>query len=105
MAEDHPRSGTSAGPGLMIGVEFVTDRATREPDGARRGVAAGRRRRPDAADVRREHQVIRWIPPIDVDRAGGRGGPGHLRGRAPRLSRRPWRGREGQRTRLKLTYT
>ena len=27
-------SATSAGPGLMIGVEFVRDRATREPDGA-----------------------------------------------------------------------
>ena len=30
---DHPGSATCAGPGLMIGVEFVKDRANGEPDG------------------------------------------------------------------------
>jgi 4-aminobutyrate aminotransferase len=67
MAE-HPGIGDVRGPGLMIGVEFVRDRATREPDGATADEVAAR-----AADAGLllltcgiHHQVIRWIPPLDV---------------------------------------
>lgn len=65
---DFPGIGDVRGPGLMIGVEFVKDRATREPDGATSEAVAGR-----AADdgllllnCGVHHQVIRWIPPLDV---------------------------------------
>jgi 4-aminobutyrate aminotransferase len=67
MAE-HAGIGDVRGPGLMIGVEFVTDRATRAPDGARAEAVAAR-----ASDdglllltCGIHHQVIRWIPPLDV---------------------------------------
>lgn len=67
MAE-HPGIGDVRGLGLMIGVEFVTDRATREPDGARAEAVADR-----CVDAGllvltsgMHHQVIRWIPPLDV---------------------------------------
>ena len=65
---DHPAIGDVRGPGLMIGVEFVTDRGTRVPDGAKAEAVAAR-----AADAGLllltcgvHHQVIRWIPPLDV---------------------------------------
>ncbi len=65
---DHPAIGDVRGPGLMIGVEFVKDRATREPDGARAEAVTVR-----AAEAGLllltcgiHHQVIRWIPPLDV---------------------------------------
>jgi len=62
------RIGDVRGPGLMIGVEFVTDRATRAPDGPTcEAVIAG------CADEGLlvltcgvQHNVIRWIPPLDV---------------------------------------
>ena len=67
MAE-FPAIGDVRGPGLMIGVEFVRDRSTREPDGATAEAVAAR-----AAEnglllltCGIHHQVIRWIPPIDV---------------------------------------
>ncbi len=67
MAE-HQGIGDVRGPGLMIGVEFVKDRATREPDGVASEVVASR-----AVDdgllllnCGVHHQVIRWIPPLDV---------------------------------------
>jgi 4-aminobutyrate aminotransferase len=67
MAE-FPGIGDVRGPGLMIGVEFVRDRSSREPDGATAEAVAAR-----AADdglllltCGIHHQVIRWIPPIDV---------------------------------------
>ncbi len=67
MAE-HPGIGDVRGPGLMIGVEFVKDRVTREADGAAADAAAAR-----AAEAGLllltcglQHQVIRWIPPLDV---------------------------------------
>jgi 4-aminobutyrate aminotransferase len=65
---DHEAIGDVRGPGLMIGVEFVRDRATREPDGTMAEAVAAR-----AAELGLllltcgiEHQVIRWIPPLDV---------------------------------------
>ena len=65
---DYPAIGDVRGPGLMIGVEFVKDRATREPDGATADAVAAR-----AADAGLlllscgiHHEVIRWIPPLDV---------------------------------------
>ncbi len=65
---DHPAIGDVRGPGLMIGVEFVKDRATREPDGATAEAVTAR-----AAEAGLllltcgiHHQVIRWIPPLDV---------------------------------------
>ncbi len=65
---DFPAIGDVRGPGLMIGVEFVKDRATREPDGATSEAVATR-----AGDAGLlllncgiHHEVIRWIPPLDV---------------------------------------
>ena len=62
--------GDVRGPGLMIGVELVKDRATREPDGATCEAVVGR-----CADEGLlvlscgvQHNVIRWIPPLDVTR-------------------------------------
>ena len=65
-------SATSAGPGLMVGVEFVRDRSTREPDGAAAGPAECCVRGCRAcwclpADA--QHEVVRWLPPIDVSAA------------------------------------
>ena len=62
------RIGDVRGPGLMIGVEFVTDRGTRAPDGPTcEAVIQG------CADEGLlvlscgvQHNVIRWIPPLDV---------------------------------------
>ncbi len=66
-AEDD-RIGDIRGPGLMVGVEFVRDRATRQPDGETADAVVAR-----CADdgllvlsCGPEHQVIRWIPPIDA---------------------------------------
>ena len=66
-AEDD-RIGDVRGPGLMIGVEFVKDRATKEPDGALTDALLAR-----CADeglillsAGSHHHVVRWIPPIDV---------------------------------------
>ncbi|HET7727796.1 MAG TPA: aminotransferase class III-fold pyridoxal phosphate-dependent enzyme [Candidatus Limnocylindrales bacterium] len=67
MAE-HPAIGDVRGPGLMIGVEFVKDRATREPDGALAEAVA--KRCVDAGllilTAGIQHQVVRWIPPLNV---------------------------------------
>jgi 4-aminobutyrate aminotransferase len=70
MAED-PRIGDVRGPGLMIGVEFVKDRETREPDGGLGDALIAR-----CADeglllltCGPQHNIIRWVPPLDVTRA------------------------------------
>jgi 4-aminobutyrate aminotransferase-like enzyme len=62
------RIGDVRGPGLMIGVEFVRDRATREPDGGMGDAVIAR-----CADAGLllltcgpAHNVVRWIPPLDV---------------------------------------
>ena len=71
IAAEDPRIGDVRGPGLMIGVEFVKDRETREPDGPTCELVIQR-----CADegllvisCGTEHNVIRWIPPIDVTTA------------------------------------
>ena len=70
MAEEE-RIGDVRGRGLMVGVEFVRDRSTREPDGPTAHAVMER-----AADLGllvltcgSEHQVIRWMPPFDVSSA------------------------------------
>lgn len=65
---DHPAIGDVRGPGLMIGVEFVKDRATREPDGATAEAVAARAIEAGLLllSCGLHHQVIRWIPPLDV---------------------------------------
>ncbi len=71
IAAEDDRIGDIRGLGLMIGVEFTRDAATGEPDGTL----------PDAliaacADAGllvltcgRKHEVVRWIPPLDVSAA------------------------------------
>jgi len=70
MAEDD-RIGDVRGLGLMIGTEFVKDRATREPDGAAceavRALCAEEGLLILSCGT--EHNVIRWIPPLDVTSA------------------------------------
>jgi len=70
-AAEDTRIGDVRGPGLMIGVEFVADRSTRRPDGALAEAVIAR-----CADdgllvlsCGPAHQVVRWIPPIDVSAA------------------------------------
>jgi len=65
---DHPGIGDVRGRGLMIGVEFVKDRASRMPDGVTAEAVTAR-----AVDAGLlllncgiQHQVIRWIPPLNV---------------------------------------
>ena len=62
------RIGDVRGPGLMIGVELVKDRQTREPDGETCEAVLQR-----CAELGLlvlscgvQHNVIRWIPPLDV---------------------------------------
>jgi len=68
IAAEDDRIGDIRGPGLMVGVEFVRDRTTREPDGLlpdRLSAACA-----DAGllvlTCGRSHEVIRWLPPLDV---------------------------------------
>ena len=70
MAEDE-RIGDVRGPGLMIGVELVRDRATKEPDGdlANRLVARCADLGLLVLSCGAAHQVIRWIAPIDATAA------------------------------------
>jgi 4-aminobutyrate aminotransferase len=68
IAAEDDRIGDIRGPGLMVGVEFVRDRATREPDGdlADRLMAASADAGLLVLLCGREHQVVRWIPPLNV---------------------------------------
>ncbi len=67
MAEDD-RIGDVRGPGLMIGVELVSDRASREPDGATCDalLAACADAGLLVLSCGTWHQVVRFIPPLDV---------------------------------------
>jgi 4-aminobutyrate aminotransferase len=71
IAAEDDRIGDIRGPGLMIGVEFVRDRGTREPDGTlpdRLSTACA----DDGLLVLTcgsNHEVMRWIPPLDVTAA------------------------------------
>jgi 4-aminobutyrate aminotransferase len=69
-AEDD-RIGDVRGPGLMVGVELVRDRATREPDGdlATALVARSAELGLLVLSCGLAHQVVRWIAPIDVTAA------------------------------------
>ena len=71
IAAEDERIGDVRGPGLMIGVEFVRDRATREPDGALpdRLMAACADAGLLVLTCGRQHEVVRWIPPLDVSAA------------------------------------
>ena len=67
IAAEDDRIGDVRGPGLMVGVEFV-DPVTGEPDGTlpdRLSAACA-----DAGllvlTCGRQHEVVRWIPPLDV---------------------------------------
>ena len=71
IAAEDDRIGDVRGPGLMVGVEFVTDRASRAPDGT-----TPERLSKAAADAGllvltagRHHEVVRWIPPLSVTAA------------------------------------
>jgi 4-aminobutyrate aminotransferase len=71
IAAEDDRIGDIRGPGLMVGVEFVRDRATREPDGTLpdRLMAACADNGLLVLSCGRHHEVIRWIPPLDVTAA------------------------------------
>ncbi len=82
LAAEDPRIGDVRGPGLMIGVELVKDRGH-----ARAGRRSARRSSAACADAGLllltcgpSHNIMRWIPPLDVSRGRGRGEPGHLPG-------------------------
>ena len=68
LAAEDPRIGDVRGPGLMIGVELVKDRETREPAGE-----LGDALTTACADAGLllltcgpSHNIMRWIPPLDV---------------------------------------
>jgi 4-aminobutyrate aminotransferase len=71
IAAEDDRIGDIRGIGLMVGVEFTRGRTTREPDGTLPDrLMAG------CADAGllvltcgRQHEVVRWIPPLDVSAA------------------------------------
>jgi 4-aminobutyrate aminotransferase len=71
IAAEDERIGDIRGPGLMVGVEFVRDRASREPDGALpdRLMAACADAGLLVLTCGRQHEVVRWIPPLNVTAA------------------------------------
>ncbi len=71
VAAEDDRIGDVRGPALMVGVEFVKDRDTREPDGELpdRLIAACADAGLLLLTCGTRHEVIRWLPPIDVTAA------------------------------------
>jgi 4-aminobutyrate aminotransferase len=71
VAAEDDRIGQVRGPGLMVGVAFVRDPASGEPDGAiaDRLIAACADNGLLVLSCGRLHDVVRWIPPIDVTAA------------------------------------
>jgi len=71
IAAEDDRIGDIRGRGLMIGVEFVRDRGTREPDSSLPDqlMAACADAGLLVLTCGHSHQVVRWIPPIDVTAA------------------------------------
>jgi 4-aminobutyrate aminotransferase-like enzyme len=68
IAAEDSRIGDIRGPGLMVAVEFVKDRETREPDGAM-GDAVIARCLDDGLVLLTcgpAHNIVRWIPPLNV---------------------------------------
>jgi acetylornithine/succinyldiaminopimelate/putrescine aminotransferase len=101
LAERDERIGDVRGRGLMIGVEFVKDRATREPDGdlAKAVIARCADEGLLVLTCGTAHNVVRWIPPLDVtsDEIGLSGGlPASSRALAARRLGDGWRGVDGR---------
>jgi 4-aminobutyrate aminotransferase len=71
IAAEDDRIGDIRGRGLMVGVEFVRDRETREPDATLpdRLMAACADAGLLVLTCGSSHQIVRWIPPINVDAA------------------------------------
>ena len=71
IAAEDDRIGDIRGRGLMVGVEFVVDRTTREPDSTLpdRLIAACADAGLLVLTCGYSHQVVRWIPPLNVDSA------------------------------------
>ncbi len=71
IAAEDDRIGDIRGHGLMIGVEFVRDRVTREPDGTLPDqlIAACADAGLLVLTCGQSHQVVRWIPPLNVTAA------------------------------------
>jgi 4-aminobutyrate aminotransferase len=71
IAAEDDRIGDIRGLGLMVGVEFTRDRATGEPDGTLpdRLMAASADAGLLVLTCGAQHEVVRWIPPLDVTAA------------------------------------
>jgi 4-aminobutyrate aminotransferase len=68
IAAEDDRIGDIRGLGLMVGVEFTTDRATGTPDGALPDhlIAACADAGLLVLTCGQIHETVRWIPPLDV---------------------------------------
>ena len=71
LTDGNPRVGDVRGRGLMLGVEFVKDQATREPDGATGDAVIAR-----CADeglliltCGPDHNIVRWVAPLNATAA------------------------------------
>jgi 4-aminobutyrate aminotransferase len=71
IAAEDDRIGDIRGLGLMVGVEFVRDRVTREPDATLpdRLIEACADAGLLVLTCGSSHQVVRWVPPLNVDAA------------------------------------